>query len=140
MSKLCVFLFLAATLSAQTGNLPLYRAGRTLDPIQIDGKLDEFTWSALPRVGPFRLIHNPDAKPRFSTEAAVAWDNANLYVAFTCRDSDPWSRMKNRDDHLWEEEVVEVFLDPHGNGQNYPELEVSPHNVVVDLLIPRPRA
>jgi hypothetical protein len=44
--------------------------------------------------------------------------------------------MKNRDDRLWEEEVVEVFLDPDGDGQNYAELEVNPDNVVVDLLIP----
>ena len=38
-----------------------------------------------------------------------------------------------------EQEVVEVFLDPDGDGKNYPELEVTPHNVVVDLLIPAPR-
>src|SRR5712692_4415270 len=138
MYKLYLFLLVGPALAAQTGNVPLYRAGRTLDPIKIDGKLDEFTWAALPRVGPFREIHNPDVKPKFPTESAVAWDNVNLYVAFTCRDSDPWSRMKNRDDHLWEEEVVEVFLDPDGDGQNYAELEVSPNNVVVDLLIPRP--
>jgi len=70
----------------------------------------------------------------------VIWDDENLYVAFACQDREPWSRMKKRDDHLWEEEVVEVFLDPDGDGQNYAELEVSPNNVVVDLLIPRPRS
>jgi hypothetical protein len=61
-------------------------------------------------------------------------------VAFSCSDREPWGRMKNRDDRLWEEEVVEVFLDPDGDGQNYAELEVSPNNVVVDLLIPNPKS
>jgi hypothetical protein len=48
--------------------------------------------------------------------------------------------MTKRDDPLWNEEVVEVFLDPDGDGLNYAELEVSPNNVVVDLLLARPRA
>src|SRR3989442_1579206 len=135
---LLLFIF-AAGLAAQQPQLPTYRAVRALDRIQIDGKLDEFSWAAAPRVGPFRLIHDVNRKPQFPTEAAVVWDVENLYVAFTCRDAEPWGRMKNRDDHLWEEEVVEVFLDPDGDGKNYPELEVSPNNVVVDLLIPQPR-
>ena len=138
-SKLLLLGFsLAFALGAQ--NVPVYRAGRTLDKIRIDGKLDEFSWAAAPRVGAFRLISGADPRPKFPTEAAVVWDAENLYVAFACRDSEPWSRMKKRDDHLWEEEVVEVFLDPDGDGQNYAELEVNPENVVVDLLIPRPRA
>ena len=133
-------LLLAVTLPAKQSPVPTYRAGRALDSIRIDGRLDEFSWAVAPRVGPFRLIYNPEGKPKFATEAAVVWDAEHFYVAFACRDSEPWSRMKRRDDHLWEEEVVEVFLDPDGDGLNYPELEVSPHNVVVDLLIPRPRA
>ncbi len=121
-------------------SLPTYRAARVLDAIRIDGKLDEFTWALAPRTGRFRSIRTPDTPAKHATEAMAAWDDQNLYVAFVCRDPDPWARMTRRDDHLWEEEVVEVFLDPDGDGQNYPELEVSPTNVVVDLLIPRPRA
>ena len=131
-------LLLAGVAGAQ--QVPTYRAGRTIDPIRVDGKLEEFTWAALPRVGRFQTIRGVKATPRHATEAAVAWDEQNLYVAFACRDPDPWGRMTKRDDRLWEEEVVEVFLDPDGDGKNYPELEVSPNNVVVDLLIPAPRS
>ena len=55
-------------------------------------------------------------------------------------DAEPWGTMFERDARLWEQEVVELFLDPDGDGKNYPELEVTPHNVVVDLLIPAPRS
>jgi hypothetical protein len=141
MNRFCVLFFLlSATLAAQPVKLPVYGARRAVDAIKIDGKLDEFSWAASPRVGEFRLIRSLTTRPKFPTEAAVVWDQENLYVAFACRDREPWGRMKNRDDHLWEEEVVEVFLDPDGDGQNYAELEVSPNNVVVDLLIPHPRA
>ncbi len=135
-----MFLPVITAALAQQPSVPVYRAVQTVDRIQIDGKLDEFSWASAPRVGPFRLIRDVQARPKFPTEAAMTWDAQNLYVAFACRDPEPWSRMKNRDDHLWEEEVVEVFLDPDGDGQNYAELEVNPENVVVDLLIPRPRA
>jgi hypothetical protein len=97
--------------------VPTYRAARTLDAIQVDGKLDEFTWAALPRVGRFINVRNPGQSDTAPTEAAVAWDDVNIYVAFSCVDAEPWSTMKNRDDHLWEEEVVEVFLDPDGDGR-----------------------
>ena len=133
-------LFLSAALAqlfAQV-ELPSYRAARTLDAITVDGDLSEFTWAALPRVGRFTNIRQADQSTAAPTQATIAWDGRNLYVAFVCIDDDPWGTMHTRDSRLWEQEVVEVFLDPNGDGKNYPELEVSPHNVVVDLLIPAP--
>jgi hypothetical protein len=41
--------------------------------------------------------------------------------------------MTKRDEHLWEEEVVEIFLDPDRSGRDYYELEINPGNVVCDL-------
>jgi hypothetical protein len=131
-------MFIPVLLMAQSAP-PAYRAARTMDAIQVDGKLDEFTWTAVPRVGRFSNVRNRSQPDPATTQAAVAWDDLNLYVAFSSVDAEAWGTMKNRDDQLWEEEVVEVFLDPDGDGRNYAEIEVSPHNVVVDLLIPAPR-
>jgi hypothetical protein len=128
-------LLIVAGLEAQV-TLPTYGVRRTVDAIRVDGKLDEASWTLSPRVGDIRLNDDPSRRPKSPTEATLVWDDQNLYVAFGCTDADPWGRMKNRDDQLWQEEVVEVFLDPDGDGQNYAELEVSPNNVVVDLLIP----
>jgi len=133
---LLTLLLSCGALAAQTG-VPRYRAARTMDPITVDGKLDEFTWAALPRAGRFHNIRDAESRPA-ATEAALAWDDFHLYVAFACADPIPWSGMYERDSFLWRHEVVEVFLDPDGDGRDYPELEVSPHNVVIDLLIPEP--
>jgi Carbohydrate family 9 binding domain-like len=127
---------LAHDARAQDYKPPLYRAARAQDEIRVDGKLDEFTWAALPRVGRFIDIRQHDNPDALDTQATLAWDNTNLYIAFSCVDPEPWGTLMQRDQHLWNEEVVEVFLDPDGDGHNYPELEVSPHNIVVDLLIP----
>ncbi len=129
-----------AALAAQSNPLPSYQARPVVDPLRIDGRLDEVTWVLSPRAGALRLIHDPDRQPAFPTEAAVTWDDVHLYVGFACTDPAPWARYAQYDDSLWEEEVVEVFLDPDGDGRDYAELEVSPTNVVVDLLIKAPRA
>lgn len=117
--------------------VPTYEARRAIESLRVDGKLDETSWTSAPRISEFRHIHDPSRRSKYPTEAAIVWDDEHLYVAFVCTDPEPWGRMTNRDDRLWEEEVVEVFLDPDGDGENYAELEVSPNNIVVDLLMPR---
>ncbi len=46
--------------------------------------------------------------------------------------------MTRRDEHLWDEEVVEIFLDPDRSGRDYYELEINPANVVCDLRMISP--
>ena len=136
-ATICSALALAGSLAAEP---PFYRAAHTLDTITVDGRLDELTWDALPRVERFVDIRRPDAADSAYTRATMAWDDRAFYFAFVALDDTPWNKMLERDAHLWEQEVVEVFLDPDGDGRDYAELEVSPHNVVVDLLIPAPGA
>ncbi len=135
LTRAALIAFVAITALAQ--ELPTYQARRSVDVITVDGRLDEFSWEVAPRVGAFRNIRAPDSDV-LPTQAMMLWDDRNLYVAFVCKDPRPWSTMFKCDSFLWTQEVVEVFLDPDGDGRDYPELEVSPHNVVVDLLIPEP--
>jgi hypothetical protein len=46
--------------------------------------------------------------------------------------------MRRHGDPIWEEEVVEVFLDPAGEGRRYAEVEISPFNIVTDLRVVEP--
>ena len=133
MRTLLLLTLLASSVVAQ--ETPLYRAGRTLDAIAIDGTADELTWTAYEGIGPFSNIRGG---PVETTRSVVAWDDDNLYVLFVCVDKEAWGTMTNRDDAIWNQEVVEVFLDPDGDSKNYMELEVSPNNVVVDLMVPAP--
>ena len=73
----------------------------------------------------------------YTTEFRALWNNQGLFLRFDAYDRQPWSTMTRRDAHLWEEEVVEIFLDPNGSGQNYAEIEISPANVICDVLMRR---
>jgi hypothetical protein len=101
--------------------------------MRVDGSLDEGAWS---RAETVPLVMTEDAgEPRLATEARLCWDERALYVAFSCKDSDIWGTLTERDQPLYEEEVVEVFLCPTGDLRHYFEFEVSPRNVLFDATI-----
>jgi hypothetical protein len=75
---------------------------------------------------------------RYRTRFAARWDDTAIHVRFDAVDDSPWHTMTRRDDHIWEEEVVEIFLDGDGTGRNYAELEINPVNVVCDLRVESP--
>jgi hypothetical protein len=85
-----------------------------------------------------------DARPiewgpeRYRTRFQALWDAEALHVRFDSVDDSPWHTMTTRDEHIWNEEVIEIFLDATGAGVNYAELEISPVNVVCDLRVETP--
>ena len=74
----------------------------------------------------------------YRTWFRARWDEDALHVRFDAADTAPWHTMTRHDDHIWEEEVVELFLDADGSGLHYAELEISPANVVCDLDVATP--
>lgn len=72
---------------------------------------------------------------KHTTEFRALWTDEGLYVRFDVRDEDPWHTYTDRDAPLWEEEVVEIFLDPNRQGTHYAEIEINPINVVCDLNV-----
>ena len=120
-----------AALPVPTCECPQIPVGK----IKVDGVLSEPVWQKAAPAGPFTLW---DGKPAaWRTTARLLWDPKNLYVAFTCDDTDIESTMRRHDQNLWEQnEVVELFADAGGEQTCYLEFEVNPRNAVVDLVLP----
>jgi hypothetical protein len=106
---------------------PGYRAARTDAAPAVLLAEDDAGWRAAERVewGP----------ERYRTTFRALWSGEGLFVRFAAADPDPWHTMTRRDARLWEEEVVEMFLQPAGSGGPYAELQINPANVVCDLWI-----
>ncbi|MCA9576797.1 MAG: carbohydrate-binding family 9-like protein [Sandaracinaceae bacterium] len=111
--------------------MPELVASRALSSITVDGDLHDPGWLASPWSQPFVQTMN-GAQARFEARARVVYDDTYLYVAFQVADTNLQSPHRNADDHLWEQDCVEVFLDPDGDGRNYFEIQVSPRGVVFD--------
>jgi hypothetical protein len=77
------------------------------------------------------------AAPRQATSVTLSRDPLHLRLLFECVDSQPWATITRRDGPLYQEEVVEVFLDPFGDLECYFEIEVNPLNTVLDLMLRR---
>lgn len=74
----------------------------------------------------------------YRTEFRALWDTEALFLRYDVEDPHPWYTLTRRDDPLWEEEVVEIFLDPDAKGHHYAELEINPGNVVCDVRMIAP--
>jgi hypothetical protein len=124
---LCILLFLLAC-SRSGGDYVVHRAR---GPIQIDGVLAESAWDRAGKAGPF--VRSLDGKPaNASTEARLLWDDDHLYVAFLAADANVSSPFLNDDEKLYTSNVVEIFLNPSGDGSRYDEIEVAPTNALFD--------
>jgi hypothetical protein len=126
-----------AARSVPAVDISRYVVKRTSGPINIDGVIDEPSWKAAASTGPFAL-NDGSGPPQNRVEAKMLWDDEKLYFAFECDDTDLFATMKRRDEHLWEEEAVEMFIDPDGDGKNYLELQVNPLGTFLDIFILTP--
>jgi hypothetical protein len=117
--------------------VPEYVVKKISSTLKIDGKLLEPDWQAAPITDKF-VTPDSGKAPRLSTQAKFLWDDTYLYIGFICEDSDIEATITKRDAALWNEEVVEIFCDPDGDGLNYFEIEVNPLGTVLDLLMNKP--
>ena len=104
-----------------------YTAYRAPGAIVVDGKLDDAGWVGVPRVSDLVVPQDgaalgEDRRP----DAKIAWDAQFLYVAFHNPDRDIRNDLVGRDSKLWEQDVVEIYLDPGADGKDYLELQISP--------------
>ena len=115
---LCPALASSDPLPTNYGPVSYYAVERADESLVIDGNLDEFSWEKAIQINNLELILNDYDQVLFPTRAKMLWDREYFYFAFVCQDADMWAIYENEDDHLWEEEVVEIFIDPDGDGKN----------------------
>jgi len=102
----------------------------------IDGDLNDPVWQkASPVVLRENRSGNNVSDTQLTTQVMTCYDDNTLYIAYRCNDPDIWTSFTQRDEHLWEEEAVEVFIDVDDVVDTYVEIEVSPANILFDSYI-----
>lgn len=105
---------------------------------QMVSSSEEATWTSIDWTGCNVLLLTDTVTglpTKEYTEVRACWSPDHLHVWFLGKDSNIVSDFTERDEPLYEQDVVEVFIDEEGNGSNYLELEISPRNVVFDAQI-----
>jgi hypothetical protein len=108
-----------------------YAVHKIAEPIVIDGRADEAAWQRAPESPVFSTAEgSPEVKG--DTRARLLWDDENLYVFVSAKDSDVHSQYRSQDEPLWKEDVIELFIDADRNRRGYVELQVNPNNAQLD--------
>lgn len=102
----------------------------------IDGIENDLIWQQIiPVMLKENRSGNETQKSELKTQVKVCYDDHNLYFFFHCNDPDIWTSFTKRDEHLWENEAIELFIDVDDEPETYVEIEVSPANVLFDSYI-----
>lgn len=130
--KICLSLFFLCLIFTNrifSQNIPVYK---TSEKVIIDGDLSD--WKT-PFAGPF-MIHNSGEKATQNTFVSLSWNDENFYIAYNCTDSAIIGKPQKKDSQIfYTDDLVEIFLDPDGDGQNYVEIGVNAFSTNYDLLL-----
>ena len=98
----------------------------------------EDPWALPPSCAISRLRRATDGSaPRLATAVCPWYDSEYLNVVFSAADDHIQATMTGRDDPIYNEDVVEVFLAP-GSPETYYEIEVNPRGTLLDAKIESP--
>jgi hypothetical protein len=107
-------------------------AGRSRNQIEIDGEFKESFWENASKDDKFWQSRGNDLA-KIKTTVMTVMDDKYLYVGFDVEDKDIYAEYKNDDDPIYEkDDVVEIFIDPRGEGKIYYEIQVSAAGVKFD--------
>jgi hypothetical protein len=109
---------------------PSYRAPQLSRPPLLDGVVNEMEWGGAAWSTPFVASRGGAAMIR--TRARLAWDVEHLYLAFETSDPDIQATLTARDDPVYREEALEIFIDAGATGRDYVELQASPRGTLFD--------
>ena len=105
---------------------------------RLDGSLDDPVWRTARATRPFVETRYGGPAP-LSASAKLLWDEKYLYVGIDVGDTLLRARDVRRDSHLWEQDCVELMIDPEGDQKSYFEIQASPRGVVFDTRFDAPR-
>ena len=115
----------------ELGPVPQLGVVQTKHAPALDGALDEPAWHSAKTSRAFvETRHGGPAG--IEARAKLLWDERYLYVGVDVLDTLLRASDQKRDAHLWEQDCVELMIDPDGDAKNYFEIQVSPRGVVFD--------
>lgn len=113
---------------AVTRDAECRRAGKA--PV-LDGVLDDECWKAAKPIKDFASYW--EKKGRDGTIAYLVWDDEAIYYGGVMSDKELKAFGDNRNDHLWNGDVFELFLKPSLDRPEYFEFQANPKGTVFEV-------
>lgn len=112
----------------------------TTQPPVVDGNLFEIVWQKAALLSPFQ---NADGTgdPQNPTETFLMWDAENLYIgikAYLAESQLPHISQTQRDSPIWEDECIEILVDPNLQTDIYYHFVINPIGAFFDQKVNLP--
>jgi formylglycine-generating enzyme required for sulfatase activity len=115
-----------------------YVACRTVDDMTVDGALTETSWANAAWTATFdHIFMRGYARPFLATRAKMVWDDRYLYAAVELEEPNLIGHVITRDEEMYADNDIELFIDVDGDSQNYIELEFNCLGTIWDMLLPK---
>lgn len=111
-----------------------YVVRRAAAPITIDGKPDDDAWRKVPYTEDF-VLYTTGVRAERRTQACMLWTDTHWYLVWTMEDPDVRAEMREHDARIFQEDSIEFFVDPDGNGRNYAQLIANALGTMMDQML-----
>ena len=110
-----------------------YKCRKIFDKLIINGNLKKAEWETAEGILLVDTVTGAESDNQ--TIVKFLWDDIFLYVGFYCKYEQINATMSGFNEKLYEEDVVEVFIDDNSDRKTYMEIEVNPLNAVLHYNI-----
>ena len=106
-------------------------------PPVVDGNLFEIVWQQAVLLSPFQNAEGTD-EPQNPTETFLMWDAENLYIgvkAYLAESQLPHISQTQQDSPIWEDECIEILIDPNLQTDIYYHFVINPIGAFFDQKV-----
>ena len=115
--------------------MPRYEVKRASSPITVDGKLDDAAWAGASPAVTLQFLWDSQTGAKQETHARVSGTPRHFYVGFDADDADINARFEQRDDPTYQDDAVEIFINPDPKQEAlYYGFEMNARGVLYDYL------
>lgn len=135
-----LFLVLSQFGQAQISLIPsdIYTCAFAESALSIDGLANEASWQKAEWTESFVNINDIGIEPNLNTRVKMLWDNEYFYFYALLEEPHIWAKITQRDEVIFYDNDIEIFIDPNGDTHHYYELELNALNTAWDLLLTKP--
>ncbi len=112
----------------------------TAHPPVIDGNISEIAWQ---RASPLSPFQNADGtgEPQNPTQTSLLWDSEHLYIGVKAHIREaqiPHISQTQNDSPIWEDECIEILMDPNLKTDTYYHFVINPIGALFDQQVNLP--
>ena len=112
-----------------------YLCKKTKEKIIINGDLNKPIWSKLKSVGDLTFPWAKKGDFKQKTIIKLTWDDYNLYAGYLAYDFDIISQNRGTKGAVYNDDVLEIFIDPNPEDNQYFGFEINARGDLLDYIM-----